>query len=222
MITKSHVVTAGLLLAFSATAETLVRVSLSGTELCYPQHYSPESSLTLWLQNQGILNSDDDALIYIPASEVKKAVPEYLLSHANQYTNHVPHDITGIAFGKEMYRSMADLPSIAWTIFESDEKYFVVEDEDTDFWRIYRNFNRTFLWHMVVSPPPEPPAGEVPSDWYVGHCLESPGGYYCRQKVMYRDIMYQYDLDKRNLHLRKEVASFVKGKIKEWIEACEG
>jgi hypothetical protein len=78
------------------------------------------------------------------------------------------------------------------------------------------------MWHMVASPPPIAPSGNPPEDWYIGHCLQDPGGYSCKQSVTENAVLYEYELDMRDLHLRNSVSSFLTGKLKEWRDACEG
>jgi hypothetical protein len=218
----AYALVASLLLVACSVGDSK-EVNLGGTRLCFPRHYSPDFSLTIWLMSRGAPDSDDEALIYVPATEVKESIPAYSLSHANQYTSAVPHDITGIAYGRASQKQRVDLASSAWRIAAAGHKYFVVPDKESGFWRIYEHHNPSFMWHMVASPPPDSPNGSnPPQDWYIGHCLQNPGGYACDQSVKNDSVLYEYELDKRDLHLRSSVASLLTGKLKEWGDACEG
>ncbi|MCF2911203.1 hypothetical protein L1285_23160 [Pseudoalteromonas sp. DL2-H2.2] len=86
-------------LPFSSVAEKLVRVIFDETTICYPKSYSPNTSFmdSMLAPIKGELDdSVGQQLVYIPAQRIKNKVPDYSLSHANEYNSKVMHDVNGI------------------------------------------------------------------------------------------------------------------------------
>jgi hypothetical protein len=214
-----RVVLVGLLVVLSGCTKN-AHVTLGGTDLCFPKRYIPQFNAYIWLVTKDLPKSSD-TLIFIPASEVKAAIPAYVVSHPNQYTSAVMHDLRIIA--SESSGRYAELKKEAWNIHESHEPYFVDQDAPTGYTRIHVGFDRpTFMWHMTTTPPPSKAVGEPPTGWYVGSCLEEPGSYGCKQLVESGGVRLWFDVDASNLKLREQVGEYAKKRLKEWVDACEG
>jgi hypothetical protein len=205
-----------LMTACSKTAH----VSVGGTELCFPSRFSPAPNAYISLVTLGLPKSDE-VLIYIPAKEVQEAIPNYVLSHPNQYTPTVMHDLNLlVSTSRGLYR---ELQQEAWSIQESETEHFIEPDEKTGYTRIYANSaTRTFMWHLTLDPPAPSSGGKPPEGWYVGHCLESPGSYACKQLVDGGSLQLWFDIDASNLKLRHEIAKYAKRRVSEWTGACGG
>ncbi len=199
------------------------RVVIGGNKLCYPRAYRPEFDLTTWLMTNVGQNipDGDETLIYIPAKVVKTAIPNYVLSHSNRYNPAVMHDLDGLVMGPSSTR--ADLAQQAWDIHASGEESFIETDKRTGFTRIYAQTTRpSFMWHMVRFPPPVNADGSPPADWYIGHCLELVGSYYCKQLVRSGNLRLEFDINERNIFLRNQINAYAEKQLQSWVQACKG
>jgi len=209
----------GLLVLLSACSKT-AHVSIGGTELCFPQHYIPGSNYYIWLMTRG-LPKGDEALIYVPAGELKQAIPGYVVSHSNQYTTAVMHELNLLVSTQQgRYK---ELQREAWNIRTSSEPYFIEPDKNTAYTRIYPHFDSpSYSWHMALSPPPESSNDVPPEGWYVGYCLEEPGSFSCKQMVEVDGLRLWFDIDASNLTLRRDIAEYAEGRVRGWVDACKG
>ena len=199
------------------------RVTVGGTDLCFPKQYSPGFDLTIWLMTHvgQDIPTGDEALIYIPAREIQNAIPNYVVSHSNQYTPAVMHDLNGLVMGPSMTR--ADLAQDAWRVRASATKYFLEQDKRTGYTRVYTQTDRpSFMWDLVRSPPPASPDGPPPKDWYIGHCLELVGSYDCKQLVRAGNVRLEFDINETNLALRDGINGYAKEQLQSWISRCKG
>ena len=199
------------------------RVVVGDNELCFPRAYRPEFDLTIWLMTHVGQNipEGDEALIYIPAQVVKEAIPNYVISHSNQYNHAVMHDLNGLVMGPTSTRE--NLAQQAWDIHSSAEKRLIETDKRTGFTRIYTQTAKpSFMWHMARSPPAVNATGSPPNDWYIGHCLELVGSYDCKQLVRAGNLRLEFDINERNLFLRKEINAYAEEQLKSWVHGCKG
>ena len=147
-------------LALVAACSKTAHVNVGGTDLCFPSRFSPTPNAYISIMTRGLPRADE-ALIYVPAKEVKEAIPDYVLSHPNQYTSAVMHDLNLlVSTSRGLYRN---LQHEAWNILKSDSKHFIEQDDRTGYTRIYSGTDaRTFDWHMTLTPPSQSPESEPP------------------------------------------------------------
>mgnify|MGYP005827713245 CR=1 FL=1 len=209
-------------LPFSSVAEKLVRVTFDETTICYPKSYSPNTSLmdSILAPIKGEL--DDSAgqqLVYIPAQRIKNKVPEYSLSHANDYNPKVMHDVNGIIYPLSTI-DINGLSDNAWNIHQEIEKPIIYKDPKTDLFKVFTFKKEIGPWHLVKSAPVKNSIKQKAKDWYVGFCGKLAGSYNCKVNVVYKDIVYNYSLNEHNVSLHKQVEAALLEEIKSWENAC--
>lgn len=201
-------------------------VTLDSTKICYPVEYSPDTSYMSAILapiSDKLDDSTGQELIYIPASEIKKKVPEYTLSHVNKWGVNLKHDIMGLAYSMSGVGKPYGMAESAWSIYEDTEKSPLVEkDEKTGLFKLWEYRDIKLFWHYIESPPPKTPNFELPKNWYVGMCDgDQPLNYKCSQSVFYKDIMYSYDLQAHDMAVREKVKLALKSLFKEWEMKCK-
>ncbi len=203
-----------------AVCSKTAHVSVGGTELCFPSRFVPGPNAYISIVTRGLPKADE-TLIYVPAKEVQEAIPKYVLSHPNQYTPAVMHDLNLlVSTSRGLY---SNLQQEAWSIRTSGVQHLIEPDERTGYTRIYpHSEKRTYLWHMTLTPPPPSSEPGPPEDWYVGYCLDNPGSFSCKQLVDGGSVQLWFDIDASNLMLRREIGEYAKRRISEWTAACAG
>ncbi len=199
------------------------KVKLDETFICYPSAFSPDTSFVSNLLSpiaDQLDSSTGQELIYIPALEIKKKVPEYTLSHINSNNVKFEHSLTGIAYAKSQIGQPNGMALSAWNVYQDSKNVFIEKDSNLPFTRVYEFSKPIFMWHLVKFPPHKNPKSDLPTDWYIGSCGESAGSYDCRQSVKYKSIHYEYHVQAHDMHLRKEIKTAVISLLKEWSESC--
>lgn len=205
--------------------EGLRKVKLDKTLICYPASYSPDTSFISAILapiSDQLDSSDGQDLIYIPASEIKKKVPDYTISHVNIHNVNFEHSLTGLAYAKSQIGNPKGMASSAWNIYSESESVFIEKDNILPLTRVYQYHKPLFMWHLVKYPPQQKPETKLPDDWYIGSCLEAAGSYSCTQTVEYKSIYYEYKVQAQDMHLREDISEAVTALFTEWENNCNG
>tara|TARA_R110001583_G_C5615205_1_gene405702 strand:- start:59 stop:742 length:684 start_codon:yes stop_codon:yes gene_type:complete len=203
--------------------EGLRKVKLDQTIICYPSSFSPDTSFmsaVLAPISDQLDSSDGQDLIYIPASEIKKKVPDYTVSHVNAHNVNYEHSLTGLAYAKSQIGNPSGMATSAWNVYAESESVFIEKDNILPLTRVYEYHKPLFMWHLVQYPPQRIPDKALPDNWYIGSCSESAGSYSCRQTVEYKTIYYEYEVQAQDMHLREEIAEAVTALFTEWESSC--
>ena len=205
-------------------AESLRKVKLDNTKICYPSRFSPERLSINTLKgpiDDKFDSSDGQELIYIPAQVIKDKVPQYTLSHINKHGFNFEHKLMGMAYAGSQIGNPNGMAETAWNVYASKEPVFVEKDPSLPFYRVYEYHEPFFMWHLVRSKPVKSPGKVIPKDWYIGHCTESAGSFACQQIIQFESVFYKYELQAHDLHLRDLVNEMVKSLFKDWQKNCE-
>ncbi|MGI5308577.1 hypothetical protein [Rheinheimera sp. WS51] len=205
-------------------AESLTKVQLDDTKICYPSSFSPDSSFMkafLAPIADELDSSDGQELIYIPAQNIKAKVSGYTLSHIKNNGVNFEHELTGLAYASSQIGNPNGMAEAAWNVYDRTDTVYVEKDPNLPFYRVYEYHKPLFMWHLVRSEPLKNPSKAIPADWYIGHCSESAGSFSCKQTINFESIFYEYELQAHDLHLRSEVSETVKSLFKEWKQNCK-
>jgi hypothetical protein len=209
-------------LSASVNAEKLIRVTHDDTTICYPEKYSPDTSFMdamLAPIKDELDDSSGQQLVYIPASEIKKKIPEYSLSHANKYNPKVAHDINGITYSLSNTHTEM-LSDEAWNIHQKLDKPVIYKDEKTGFYKVFTFAKEIGPWHLVKTPPVKNDNNSKEKDWYIGFCGEMVDSYNCKINAIYKSVVYEYSLNEQNITMHKQVQSVILDQIASWEKSC--
>ena len=199
------------------------KIELDDTELCPPSSYIASTSFfTFFLE---MISDDFDSsygqeLIYIPAQEIEKRIPEYTLYHSNKYNPSVAHDIRGIAYANSTIGRPNGIRDIAWNVYAENKTPLVEKDPQSNYYRVYPYAGYKHSWTLVKSPPPDDGKGTPPEDWYIGHCLVLVGVYKCSIDLNYKTLRYNFGVYEHDLHLRDKIKLEIAGMFRDWEASC--